>query len=62
MNTYMQNINFTFDFNDICEVIERDFDINLSQYGHSKCQKYIKYIIKEKRITTNNECLSGNFD
>lgn len=45
MNTYMKNINFNFDFNNIKEEIDQSFNLDLSHYGHSVCPEFIKTLI-----------------
>ena len=47
MNTYMKNINFNFDFDNVKEKINQSFELDLSQYGSSVCPEFVKNLIKK---------------
>lgn len=49
MNTYMKNTNFNFDFDNVKEEINQNFELDLLQYGHSTCPEFIKKLIRGNR-------------
>lgn len=44
--TYMKQINFVYDTNELKEEIDCVFDIDLERYGSGECPEWLRYLIQ----------------